>query len=65
MFLMHEEKPLLREKRTLTHGILSEERHEGSLKQGCISDKTVADKVHPVMSVICGAVFEASHAALW
>jgi hypothetical protein len=41
MFLMHEGKPLLREKRTLTYGIDPEERHEGSLKQGCISDRTV------------------------
>ena len=41
MFLMHEGKPLLREKRTLTYSIHSEERHEGSLNQGCISDRTV------------------------
>jgi hypothetical protein len=41
MFLLHEGKPLLREKRTLTYCIHSEERHEGSLKQGCICDRTV------------------------
>ena len=40
-FLLHEGKPLLREKRTLTYGIHSEERHEGSLNLGCICDRTV------------------------
>jgi hypothetical protein len=44
MFLMLERKPLLQEKRILTYGIHSQERHEGSLNQGCISDGTVGEQ---------------------
>ena len=65
MFLLHEWKPLRREKRTLTCGIHSEERHEGSLNQGCICDRTVGGQSASSYERHCGVVFEISYAAHW